>query len=549
MGARFNEPQFNEAVFGGGVAAAPDYSPDYSPEIGSFVAPAVFGDRYTLEVQTPARVLVAFLPDAVNPVWTQTINEASMLTFDYPLDSDQAAAITFPNVIVLRDKDAHYLDAFIIAQTSSKRTDDGRLTLSVHAEGYLSQLSRVTVENYEVINTSVNAIIKALLAMQPADNPWQRVQLGSVNTGMGATKIDLSVNNKTILQVLNDVRDIVGGYFKVEMEEIGEPVTEWNTRPLFHWGILKGLTYTPRLISCDRNSPWMTMTRDYRTIRTRVVAYGAGASPDTRIKSTATSSAEKIALYGTQTAVYTDSSITTQAALDKYAAARLAEREVPRTEYYIGAIELNEIDTGAEWFDEPLSLGDAVNVYDYEIGVTLSTCITRISRPLGRSGSIEHGGGMDGTGTRGAAGGIDGSGSAIKGTTIELSDPNASISSSGYSGKRNKPPDLIDELIALRERLDDLTIGDPGYVESIVDAVLEEIDLDDINWEENGVATQEWVQQQINTAVGNIDIPEPGTNIQSVGSANSAGTGTAYARENHVHAGSIPAVWQPWLGS
>ena len=55
-----------------------------------------------------------------------------------------------------------------------------------------------------------------------------------------------------------------------------------------------------------------------------------------------------------------------------------------------------------------------------------------------------------------------------------------------------------------------------------------------------GEAVRDAVEQVINQFVadGTVDVPSPGSNIQSVGTANSAGTGTAYALDSHVHQGN-----------
>lgn len=490
MGAKYNEPQFNAAQFNAGAGTDVPSLPD----TGDFASPLSCRDRYILEVQNPAQATQAFLQDAIDVAWEQTINEPSLITFKYPAANDQAEYITLPNVVVLRDKDGALLDSCLIAQQSTKRDDDGALTMTVHCEGYMSVLGKTVVEEYDSEGKTAGAIIADLLNLQPSDSPWAKVEMGNVSAGVRTRVVPFTATNRTILQSLRSLRDLIGGYFVVRFNSTGQP--------RFYWDMLYNTLYMNRQIIAGRNCPWLTVNKDYRTIRTKVIAYGAGASPETRIKSEQVASATVLSTYGTISTVVSEPSIEEQDTLDEYASMILAELQQPRIQYYIGAIELSEVDTSWDWVNETLSLGDGVRIHDEHLDVTLGTAITRIRRNLQGQCSIE------------------------------VSDPDAGDSDKGLSTKRSKPADLIDEIVALKEKLDDITKGDPGYIDAIADYVLDEIDIGDFDfpWDD--------VNQAISDAIDDITVPQPGDNIQSVGEANEGGSSVAYAREDHVHEGA-----------
>ena len=522
MSGGFNTIRFNHARGVIGWPPPPPPEEDELPE--GVVEPKPFepppnrhySDRYILEVQNPNQQIVAFLRDAAEIRWEQAINAASTLTFRYPASKDQAAALTFPNVVILRDEDGDILDSCLIAQVSKRREAGGEQVCNVHCEGYQSVLGKSVVEDLDFEDVTVGVIAQQLIDLQPPNSPWLRVEMGAIEAGLRQRKVTHRFENVSVLQALRDLRGLVGGYYRIRLTDDGQP--------RFFWDLLRPSPYARRHITAGKNSPWLTAVEDYRTIRTRVIAKGARNRTSVR-----TSDAAKIAEYGTLTFIATHPMIEDQATLDEYAEMVLKEREQPRMEYYIGAIDLGKAETSWDYADEDLNLGDTVYIHDTHLGVQIGTAVTKIRRDLQ--------GGM----------------------TIEVVDPDAGDSTKGWSTRRNKPLDVIDELIDLKERLDrlDLSIPDFGEFEFDWDDFWQEFDWEAPEWNLDELAERIWEEFDWEAPEFNIDdlvdritehetftdaVPQPGDDIQTVGEENEPGTSDLYAREDHVHEGTADGL-------
>jgi len=178
----------------------------------------VFAKPYTLEIENAAGDLIARLPKWSDGQYRQSVNEPSLLTFLYPArESDVTGFFTFPNRIVIRDKQANVLDRMDISVVDIQ--DDGvEETYYIEADGYLARLGRDTIATYSTNGTAatIRNILQAWFATYQLNTVVGLVSMGWIDAAIANASREIEIENKSILQSIRTLHETIGGYFEVD---------------------------------------------------------------------------------------------------------------------------------------------------------------------------------------------------------------------------------------------------------------------------------------------------------------------------------------------
>ncbi len=327
--------------------------------------------KYTLEIHDTSGNLIAILQNAYDGVYTEAINAAPTLSFKIPGDDSKETNIVKANEFWLVDyvpETPTVVNKFRLSQRSDGRQSAGVLTVSVDADGLISQLAdEQLVAAYAPSSLTVNQIVTALLALQVISPNVTEGTIAPTDTRSMSFNI-----GDTILKCLYRLRDTVGGYISVDSDR----VLQWANS----LGEDKGqqIRYGKNLLGINRKI-------DYTTIANRIYAYGSGEG-DARVKlSDATGSPPDYVedgasqgTYGIYVKVIIDPTITDADALLAWAVLELADKKDPLITYTIETADLSE-STEAGFSFEPLQLGSTITVIDEDLGLDVSVHVVKLT--------------------------------------------------------------------------------------------------------------------------------------------------------------------------
>lgn len=337
------------------------------------------GRPWTLEVRTQAGVLLASLPRWRGGKRKAKANEFETINLSIPGDDESIEHLVFPNEVWLYLGEYETCVSKCTIMTREETRSAGHW-VSIECEGLLGQLTRELVTTYETPvsvdpetgditreQATVKNIVAGLLNAHQTQTP--AIRLGKIDASVGDVLVAIRFDNVSILQCLRDLHRICGGYFYVDISRR----LCWRRRTGYdagHW------------IRFGHNLTQIQVKTDWRQLQTRVIGFGAGGTPATRLQSTANDSAAQ-AEYGIiRAAVYADT-VNEQVTLDAMAAVAVGRRSEPKKTYQVGVVNLAAIDAANYSFEAGmLWVGSRLGIYVDAPEVELTTMVLGIEWDL-----------------------------------------------------------------------------------------------------------------------------------------------------------------------
>lgn len=487
--------------------------------------------RYRLEVHllkatesVPAGCL-AEIPRWLDATVREQVDEATSLTLTVSRQEPCAAYLRRPMVVKLFDVYDDHIETFVIWE----RTETEE-TLTVTGLSLVSNLAReVLPEDYSVDESEEKTVlehVRALLGYQEMDPP---LYAGVIDHSIKTLKRGLHAGQgSSILHALKQLHETIGGHIWVTPD--GALTWKWQ----------RGRDMGQEFIA-GHNLANLSIRYDYSELVTKLFYYGQ-AENVTHLSLKDAGQAQEYLLaspearneHGIITRVLLDTEVKDPQVLLVRAQRYLEEHEQPQPVFTADVMDLSH---------------DAA--YDYEVlkSVGLGDRVKLFSDRIA-GGSVEQ---------------------HIVGVERDLRDPKRVTVTFGRLGDTlltmfvelqkqiNAPPDVgvpyaqmdgsLDGLYGLRHG----TILFDKY-DNLFKGLL--LDPPDGRWPGAnaslvplGGVDESLIEQLIQEALLDLEIPKPGDDIKSVGTSNQPGSSDKYAREDHVHkgeAGLAGAVWLPW---
>lgn len=420
----------------------------YPDRIAVFSDESRYGSRvpfYRMEVRNPSGTLLAVVNDWHEADIEERVNEPVELSLSVWYQSPAREHLTFPNQVWLYRSDAVTPTHKTIIYHTVDKSTEGEIR-TVTAWGIQRKLADEVIETYTTgeAGATIQQIVRDLLGYQLLT---PTVSLGTLSTAIGSAVRVVDVDNKTIAQVLDELRDTIGGFIYIDAANR----LQWRT------AIGNNLGHTIRI---GRNATSITRTVDYSEIKTRIIAYGAGVTADTRLAVTVNDSSAQ-STYGVRVGTFTNQSITDADTLEAAATAVLRRSVVPQTRYAVDMIDLSRTDLYDLSFEAfALDLGSCVNLIASAISMDIWTRVVSVRRDLADPLDVQ----------------------------ITVSDPEAGGGVQGPdAGGVNDPttaePDTLESIIESIERRLQRLERDTGVARSIND-LIGSVDLSDVgHWD------------------------------------------------------------------
>ena len=325
----------------------------------------VFSGGYWLELRDRWGELIAELNDWSGGRWTETVNEPGELTFSYPRDTSEADSFENPNEVWLyRGKGIYPERAFVI---QFKRLIDAETrTVEVSCEGLLAQWGLEVIRSYD---SGGSRTVKQILGdwvyghqlIQPG------IYLGTLAPAIGNQTLMAAAENKTLLQALQDLLALYGGYYYVTPQR----------RLCWKETIGNDLGH---VIRYGKNATGIVQEVDYRTVNNRLVVTGVVAgTPATVTVNDLDSQSE----FGIRTGFYQAPDVVNAGDLTKLAQAELLRRSRPQETISVGVIDLSMTDL-YDYAFEALALdpGSRVSLVSKESETAVTCRVYQVVRDL-----------------------------------------------------------------------------------------------------------------------------------------------------------------------
>lgn len=359
---------------------------------------------------------------------------------------------------------------------------------------------------------TVREVVQSLLDMQINTSP---IYLGVIDNAIGSQNVQLKIENKTIMAALLELRDLYGGYFWVNPS---------NRR--FYWKRTQGRN-TGQYVRIGKNGQHIEEIEDFSAMANRITALGRGETIESTLSVTVNDATSQ-GTYGIVPDIIIDKTIWNTTDLTAFANANLQARKVPKKSYRIGVIDLARLTAGDYSFFE-FEVGSKIRVIDTDFSLAIDTTIAAIEREL------DTGGISGATGGSGGGGASSGSQSKVR---IAVTNPEAGTTAWGGNEPSVVPAEertAADTVADLLEMIQDQQ-ADTGFFDSLSDQMAQVFQSGSASSETVREIITETIQQLIDA--GTIFVPSKGMSIQTVGTANAAGSNTTYAADNHVHKGN-----------
>lgn len=458
----------------------------------------------------------------------EQVDEAATLTLTVSRDEPSAVYLRRPLVLKLFDVYDQHIETFVLWER--EETED---TLTVQGLSLISQLAReVLPEAYRADASEGKTVLDHVRALLEYQQMEPALYVGVIDHSIKTLVRGLNVDaGSSLLHALYELHDTIGGHIWVTPD--GALTWKWQ----------RGRDMGQEFIA-GHNLAHLRVRHDYSQLVTRLYYYGQ-AEGETHLSLKDAGQAQEYLMapqevlneHGIITRVVVDTEVSDPSVLLARAERYLEEYQQAQPVYEAEALDLSHDASYGYDTLKSVGLGDVVTLYSDRIaGGSVQQHIVAIDRDLRFPHRI----------------------SVVFG---RMADTLLTMFRE-LQEQLNAPPDVgvpyaqmngtLDGLVGLRhgsilfDRNDNLFKGLlldppdgrwPGANASLVP-------LGSINQAE----LEQLIQTLIDQSLAGLEIPQPGDDIQSVGDANQAGTGTAYARSNHVHKGQgiQGAVWLPW---
>jgi hypothetical protein len=488
---------------------------------------------YRLEIRTRAGALVRWIEEHVYGVtWFESINEPSTLSLSIDGTWDGAADAVYPNQVWLyRGDNVTVYKKFDILVETHGAAANGPF-MSIECEDALSRLGReyVLTEVSFAAGTKLNTIIAYLLAHCQTQIP--RVTLGRIGAGIAAVSTEIRWSDKSLLQCLKDLHDIVGGYYWVDGND------------KLSWTATRGEN-GKNWIRLEQNANQIRRRRDYRPLRTRVVAV-SGSSVPRALRPVATANdATAQSTYGIIQAPLQIAQYLPEDTLDDIAEEELDRVKAPETSYFVDAIDLSVLDPATYGFQTSMiTPGSIIRLVCNDPAIDVKQPIKSIRRSLDDIGNVDISFGAPSTPEETLLDEVI----KIKEDIIELKgDTGVKEAIDEAIATDDDTQDAIATAIETDEEIHDAIeaaiIQDDGIqdaIESVIESSLSENPSPLADNLADAITNNETVQDAIEAVAGSgtgayTDDPEV-----IVSDTADPGTSALYAKGDHVHVG------MPW---
>lgn len=173
------------------------------------------GKPSILQVRTPGNNLLHRLSCWYDSNANYRMNEAATLEFSLPVTEPAVTAgdVTAPNEVWYYNGAAELKTKFVIQEVEIIAEGGGR-SLRVRCEDYLSRLRDDAVVLSLTGDITVTQAVTSILAGQVSD---VQVKLGTIDAEIASTTVRLeATDGATPMELLNEIREQVGGYFYVD---------------------------------------------------------------------------------------------------------------------------------------------------------------------------------------------------------------------------------------------------------------------------------------------------------------------------------------------
>lgn len=421
---------FNDALFGGELfGGSPVETGDLSSSRSSW--------PYLLELyDSSASNLKMRMTEWITASWTRSMNRPDTLDFTYPAAGHNIHLIVNPCLVVIKNSLRQVVSVFHI-QKQVYTQNPQKEELRFNCIGVLAQLGKCLVQKYtsaienedpEQPSTfkTIEDIIEDLLGMQNNEH-WRDISLGSIPHSMSSRSLCIEVTNKSVLQVLEELSGIIGGYFFV------------NAAFQLVWAPSEDKEHAIRAkqsVRLGANMLDFEETLDYWEIATEVKAIGKGLD-DERPTGAAQANIEK---YGTITKVLSFPNTEDVGLLEEAAEKELLICKEPIRTLGLSAIDLSKCTTSIDIIDRTYDIGP-ISIYHPRIG-NVKTFIEQIQIELSQPQNIK----------------------------LQLADPTIpkdELENLPLPRKKETNPDLIDRMVEIIKAVKDFKTGDLAFKSSL----------------------------------------------------------------------------------
>lgn len=511
------------------------------------------------------------LPYWLSANWTQRINEPDELTISYPSDQANALSLKRPNTITLYDSDGYPLQRFdLLGALPSLKRDGARTTVEASARSLIGRLDECLVTAYTLSNGAALAANVEASAATITVGTGQGAALSgtilidgeqmtvtardgdtlTVTRGVNDTVADSHSSGARVLlgqSISAHVRALLSQFVPassgVFVDRLDDALSATVFVEFFGISVLEAIrqlftlsgSFGQFTVTASGRFVWVAQLGgtskvdlgvnlrslerrvDDSQLCTRLYVYGAGASPLTRVRLSDLSGVSvdyldaNTATYGVIPRAVTLDNVYDPHTLTTVGQAMLDVLSEPYLSYTVTAVELSALGLGSD----AITIGSVMTVTDSDLGISTTETVASITRDLANP----------------------------EATTIELANRSRDVATVLDSilrrvnaAENRDVAQIVKDAIATDS--EDGGISGIPRVDMPSDSTPQDGDLrtggtvgsPTLSYAKDGTFTRLANASEIPT------VPEKGTSIQSVGSANAAGSSMNYAAADHVHA-------------
>lgn len=326
---------------------------------------------YNIEIHAPNGDLLTRVTDWISGNAKLQTENASMLDFMIPVNSESAAELTRPNTIWLRDRWGFVIETFQIQKRRPRGIGDAAY-IAVECQSEISQLSEEVLLRYEGATLPVLDHVTAILDEQAKDSP---LTLGTIDPEIADIELPFFSEDTTIhaalLQLQLALPKAQRGYIYVDPQR------------RVQWRMVVG-DNTEQVITRQRNVYSVEAEVDYSRTVNRIFLFGEGQDTLSRLTLLDAGEPEKyiedtdsITAYGLAPFLKVDRRIRNPETLLKTAQRILDEFSEPPVTVTVDLLDLAKSDSAPTGWED-IYLGGKYRVVDTELGINSSIEIVGI---------------------------------------------------------------------------------------------------------------------------------------------------------------------------
>lgn len=338
---------------------------------------------FRLEVRDPDGDLVSYIPKWISGTLTQQLDHASLLEFSALLTDEGVSDAVPPNQVWLRDRWGFIIDTFQVEKRAPNGNGDASY-VTITAQGAISQLLREPLVEYDAEDTTVQAHVEALIALQQRSAPFT---VGKIDKEIGELVQSLYVFDSNIHAALLTLQMALPKEFRGRIYVDAQRRIQWRMAPG---------DVTEQVITREANVRAINAEVDYTQLVNRIYMYGEGNDPASRLKLTDAvdddenpieeeyiEDSSSVSTYGLSPYIKIDRRIRYPETLYRIAKRVLEEFAEPTTVVEVELLDIAKADDApVGWAD--IHIGGKYRVVDTALSVDSVVEIVKIERDLAR---------------------------------------------------------------------------------------------------------------------------------------------------------------------